>query len=146
MKTTSIQPRKTIESHFIERFCANNYNTCKSKQDLVLYYYHTCFFPTKTTWLKVIKNNFFLTWPGLTVKLVMKYLPKHVFTAKDSLLQFCKGVRYKKQDLLITKPVGISAPEENVQPTYSTIEENTDVFTQDHGSRKMIYLSNYKMR
>ena len=48
MPTTSIQPKRMIEISFLENFCTNNANECKSKQDLVLYCHHACFFQLKS--------------------------------------------------------------------------------------------------
>ena len=31
----------------------------------------------KKTWLQVIKDGFFTTWPGLTYRLVSKFLPEN---------------------------------------------------------------------
>ena len=45
---TSIHPKRMTEIPFLECFCANNANKCKSKQDQILYYHHACFFPTQT--------------------------------------------------------------------------------------------------
>ena len=35
-------------------------------RDLILYYHTICFLPTKSTFLKAIKNNHFIGWPDLT--------------------------------------------------------------------------------
>ena len=95
------------EFPFIERFCANNTNECKSKQDLLIYYYNAYFCPTKTIWIKAIKNNLFLNWPGLTINLVIKYITKYFFKAKLHLRQSYKGVRSTKQDPLIINHIAI---------------------------------------
>ena len=82
---------------FLEHFCTDNAKKCKSKQDLVLYYHHACFCPTKNTWIKAIKNNFFTTWPGLTLKLVTKYLKKSIFTEKGHLHQILQRNKFDKK-------------------------------------------------
>jgi hypothetical protein len=33
-------------------------------------------FPTKPTWIALIKNKQFVSWPGLTVKVVAKHHPE----------------------------------------------------------------------
>ena len=50
---------------------------CKKQthQDLVRYLHAACFSPVKSTWVKAISNNNFITWPGLTSQLVTKHLP-----------------------------------------------------------------------
>ena len=89
------------------------------------------FCTTKSTWINVIKNNFFTAWNGLTVELITKCLPKFVFTAKGHICQYYKGTRSTKQDVLMTKPF----PEVTVQPPYSTDNGKTDEFPHDHGSK-----------
>ena len=40
-------------------------------------YFHACAgFPTKCTWMKVIKKGFFASWPGLTEKAVNQHFPE----------------------------------------------------------------------
>ena len=97
MPTTSIKPKRTTQIPFLERFCANNANKCKSKQDLVLYYHHACFCPTKSKWIKAVKHDFFTTWPGLTLKLVTKYLKKSIFTKKGHLHQILQRNKFDKK-------------------------------------------------
>ena len=49
----------------------------------LLKYMHQCYFiPCPSTWLKVIANNQFATWPRFTTKNMSKYLPASVATAK----------------------------------------------------------------
>ena len=42
------------------------------------------------------QNNYFSTWPGLTVDLVLRYLPKSEFTSYGYLHQRYKGTRSTK--------------------------------------------------
>ena len=140
MPTTSIQKKRMTEIPFLEGFCANNANKCKSTQDLVLYYHRACFPPTKSTWIKYIKNSFFKTCPGLPTKLVTKYLPKYIFAAKDHLCQSYKGTSSTKQDFLITS----SSPEETWQSPEYTHNIKTDDFRHEHGSKtENIFLKLY---
>ena len=130
MPTTSIQKKRMTEIPFLEGFCASNVNKCKSTQDLVLYYHHACFPPTKSTWIKYIKNSFFKTCPGLPTKLVTKYLPKYIFTEKGHLRQSYKETGLTKQYVLMTNPF----PEETRQPPDSTDSSKTYEFSHYHGS------------
>ena len=67
MPTTSIQLKQMTKIPFLERFCSNNANKFKSKQDIILSLLSPCmFFSTKSTWIEAIKNSFFTTWPGFT--------------------------------------------------------------------------------
>ena len=54
---------------------AHNAYAMASKASLVQYLHQSEFSPPKATILKAVHNNKFLTWPGLTVKAVKKYLP-----------------------------------------------------------------------
>ena len=55
---------------------ANSVYKSRSKENLVTYYHRVWWFPSKKTWIDVIKQNYFATWLGLTEELVSKYLPK----------------------------------------------------------------------
>ena len=54
----------------------------QTKQELVNYLHAACFSPVQLTWVKAIKNNNFLAWPGLTETLVTKYLPLSTATVQ----------------------------------------------------------------
>ena len=61
---------------------ANNAYTITSKRYLIQYL-NKCFFrPTKSSLLKAIAKNHFITWPGLAYSEVKKYLPNN-FPATD---------------------------------------------------------------
>ena len=64
--------------------------------DLVRYLHAACFSPVKSTWLKAIKNNNFVTWPALTESLVTNHLPISTATVQGHLHQ-------QKQNLQSTK-------------------------------------------
>ena len=89
------------------------------------------FFSTKSPWIKYIKNNFFTTWPGLTVELLTEYLPNSILTAKGHLRQSYRLTISTKQYVLMTKPF----PEVTGQPPYSTDNGKTYEFPHDHGSK-----------
>ena len=79
----------------VESYASHVFET-KSNVDLVKYYHQACWSPSKTTWVKAIKNNFFTTWPGLTAELVQKFLPKSEHTIKGHLKQEFKNQRSTK--------------------------------------------------
>ena len=58
-----------------------------SQQDLAIFYHHILCCPTKRTLLQAIKDGPFSTWPGLTEKLILKYLPESEITATGHLEQ-----------------------------------------------------------
>ena len=55
--------------------------------DLMEYLHASCFGPVKSTFIKAIKKRIFLTWPGLSEKLVLKYLHPQTATAKGHIAQ-----------------------------------------------------------
>ena len=57
----------------------------KTKSDLVRYLHACCFSPPIETFLQAVKKGNFVTWPGLTEKLVLRYLEPTVATAKGHL-------------------------------------------------------------
>ena len=52
----------------------------QSKQELVQYLHAACMSLTLSTFIKAIKNNYFISWLGLTPELVAKHLPKSILT------------------------------------------------------------------
>ena len=57
------------------------------QQDLAIFYHQILWCPTKRTLLQAISYGSFSTWPGLTDKLISKYLPESDITAKGHLDQ-----------------------------------------------------------
>ena len=58
-----------------------------SQQDLSIFYHQIIWCPTKHTLLQAIRDGSFSTWPGLTDKLISKYLPESEITSKGNLDQ-----------------------------------------------------------
>ena len=52
---------------------ANNMYKMKVKE-LISFHHRALFSPTKDTWLKAIKENFFTTWYGISYKFVHKHV------------------------------------------------------------------------
>ena len=52
-----------------------------NKTNLVKCLHTAALNPVKSTWIRVIKKGNLQSWPGLTVKLVTKYLPNSVTTS-----------------------------------------------------------------
>ena len=85
-------PLKSMTEHNIpDTFRDNHVYETKSKQELTLFYHAACFSPTKRTFVDKIKRNDFASWPGLTVELVNKYLPRTEATSKGHIIQHYKG-------------------------------------------------------
>ena len=72
-----------------------------SKASLVQYLHQAAFSPPKATLLKAVHNNQFLTWPGLTVKAVKKYLPdSSPATDKGHMKRQKQGIRSTKKKIM----------------------------------------------
>ena len=56
--------------------------------NLINFLHAACFRNSKSTWIEVIKQHYFITWPSfLTVKAVKKYLPPSPVTSKIKYLR-----------------------------------------------------------
>ena len=71
MKEKEIKP-----SPILEQFSEKSVYECSLKQNLAIFLHQACFSPPMSTWIEAIKQNFFVTFPGLLVDLVKKYIPK----------------------------------------------------------------------
>ena len=70
-------PLKSMtEQNIPDTFRDNHVYETQYKPDLTLFYRAACFSPTKRTFVGAIERNAFASWPGLTVELVNKYLPR----------------------------------------------------------------------
>ena len=78
--------------------------------NLAKYLHATCLSPPVPTFTKAIKNNQFITWPGLTTKLINRHLPKSLYTYQGHL-------KSEKQGLQSTKTTNSSSPSEDYFPT-----------------------------
>ena len=75
----------------IKKF-ANNAFEFKVKKDFITYYHKCCFSPVVSTWVQVIENRSFRTWPELTAHAVRKHLTKSMVTAKGHMQQERKNI------------------------------------------------------
>ena len=64
---------------------ANNLEQFSSKTDIISFLHAALFSPVKSTWLRGIRRNNFVTWPGINSKDVAKHLQSSVATAKGHL-------------------------------------------------------------
>ena len=53
-------------------------------------------FPTKSTWIKAVKNGAFSTWPGLTEDLINKYYDIWEATIKGHMQLSRQGIQSTK--------------------------------------------------
>ena len=80
---------------------AHNAYEMTSKASLVQYLHQAAFSPSKATLLKALHNNQFVTWPGLTVKAVKKYLPESSpATDKGHMKRQKQGIRSTKEKIM----------------------------------------------
>ena len=70
--TTANSYKRMDETH---KQYAHNAYAMTSKASHVQYLHQAAFSKPKATLLKAVHNNQFVTWPGLTVKAVKKYVP-----------------------------------------------------------------------
>ena len=68
----------------------------QTKSDLAKYLHATCWSPPESTFIKAITNGNFVTWPGLTPKLIRNHLHKSIATAKGHLDQEQKKLQSTK--------------------------------------------------
>ena len=86
----------------------------KTNQQLAKYLHACCYSPSKSIFLKAIKNGNFLSWPGLDSKLIEKHLQTPVATAKGHLDQERRNLQTTKNDQITVKipPEKIESPDE----------------------------------
>ena len=85
--------RAMTEQHIPDTLRANHIYEKKSKQELTIFYHAACFSPTKITFVDTITRNAFASWPGLTVEIVNKYLPRTEANIKGHIRQQYKGTQ-----------------------------------------------------
>ena len=56
-------------------------------QEHIKYLHQCAFSPTPHTWIQVVKNGHFKTWPSITVDAIQRYLPKSEATTMGHLDQ-----------------------------------------------------------
>ena len=69
----------------------------QTKVTLARYLHACCLSPPITTFSKAISNNNFITWPGLTVNLIQKHLPKSMHTYQGHMHTERKGLQSTKE-------------------------------------------------
>ena len=90
--------KKMNETH---KQYAHNAYAMMSKANLIQYLHQAAFSPLKATLLKAVHNNQFVTWPGLTVKSVKKYLPdSSPATDKGHMKRQKQGIRSTKEKII----------------------------------------------
>ena len=75
---------------------ANNVYEIKTKKEIIKFLHKAAGSPVKSTWIQAIKNGQYTTWPGLTTKIVEKYLEKSQATVKGHMKQTRQNIRSTK--------------------------------------------------
>ena len=70
------------------------------KVQLAQYLHATYLSPTSRTLIQAIKNNHFISWPGLTVDLIKKHLPKSIATLRGHMTSERQGLQSMKVNLI----------------------------------------------
>ena len=65
-------------------------------QEHIKYLHQCAFSPTTMTWLQAVKKGHFKTWPGVTVEVIQRYLPKSKATTLGHLDQQRKNIQSMK--------------------------------------------------
>jgi hypothetical protein len=60
--------------------------------DLIKYLHAAAGYPSKRTWIRGIKNNFYAGWPGLTAKRVLRHLGPNEHTTNGHMKLISQGV------------------------------------------------------
>ena len=72
----------------------------QTHHDLIRYLHAACFAPVPSTWKRAIKNNNFVTWPGLTVDLINRHLPPSIATVRGHVHRERKHLQSSKSATL----------------------------------------------
>jgi hypothetical protein len=75
----------------------HNVYEVKTQPELIRYLHAAAGYPTKSTWVKAIKNNQYASWPGLTMEAVSKYFPESDKTHKGHGRKRRSGLRSTKK-------------------------------------------------
>ena len=71
------------------------------------YLHASCLSLPITTFVKVIKNEHFLTWPDLTTDLILNHLPKSMYIYQSRLITEKQGLQSTNPKKLNTKMIDV---------------------------------------
>ena len=86
--------------------------------ELATFLHGCCGCPVPSTFIRAIKNNHFISWPGLTANLIAKHLPSSIITPKGHLRQEAQGLQSTK--LVDTTSEYIKNIQRNIKKLRST--------------------------
>ena len=93
-----------------------------TETNLAIFLHQACFSPSISTWVEDIKQFLFATFPGLTVDLFNKYLPKSEHTVKGHMCKTFKnkiGTKTSEKATTIPSEDPSENPKENPSKTPS---------------------------
>ena len=79
----------------------------QTKKDLAEFLHAACFAPTKSTFIKAINNNHFVSWPGINPELISKHLPINESTIKGHMTRERANLQSTKQPTTTTTVRGL---------------------------------------
>ena len=92
----------------------NNVYDMPSLEPAIRYLHAAAGFPTKSTWLKAIRNNNYMSWPLITVKNVNKFFPESEETQQGHMKGQRQGVRSTKVKITV-EPGTVSKSDEEAE-------------------------------
>ena len=101
--------------------------------DLINFLHAACFSPSTSTWINAIKRNYFLGWPGLTVKAVQKYLSPSPSTSKGHLDQTQKNQHSIPIDPFLIPPDELDNIKHNVASAAIITMPTGKIYTDQAG-------------
>ena len=96
----------------------------KTKTELIQYLHGCCFSPTPCTFLRAIKNRNFLTWPGLNIPNINRFLPASIATSQGHLDQERTNLQSTKLKIPPSINLTMTLEDEDFSPDIS----NTKTF------------------
>ena len=109
--------------------------------NLIKYLHPSCFSPVPSTFKQAIKKGFLQSWPGLTTKMVDKYLPPSEATAKGHIRQERQHLQSTKSNKTTNKhPIHILC-EKTAALSLNQIPKPSSLSTQNN---KEPYMNNKK--
>jgi hypothetical protein len=107
----------------------NNLEQIKSKKGIIDFLHTALFSPVKSTWLRAIRRNHFITWPGINSHDVAKYLQPTTATAKGYLDRRIKNI---KSTIIDRKPAYNDALNQNRKNIKTTIIDNKPAYDDEN--------------
>ena len=96
----------------------------QTHKELAQYLHATCLSPRPSAFIKAIKNNHFISWPGLNQQLIIKHLPKTIATSLGHLTSERQGLQSTKNKPTVMQE---EEPPKDIQEDYFPSSEIPNV-------------------